>query len=581
MRKNTKRKSKDEIQIVAGFPPEAKKGQLTTIDFEMFDQTDGKLHRPTGRFALISAKLQGDDTVYQLYDEKDLRKLVKVVDKGTWTFHNALYDLRQFKRYAEIKPRFIWDTMLIEQSMTGGLFQNYGLADLTRRWLNKKMEKETREHFTQGRELSPQMLQYAAIDVVNTEAILLQQLAKWEHDSGFAAYKYADEPMIFPLLDLQGFRVDVPGWETMVKEFERKGHEIEDELGFNVYSQAQVIANVKRLAHIQLQNTQKETLMEFIDNPVIAKIIEARMYRKAASTYGMKWLENNVEADGKVYSDYRITGALTGRMSSADPNMQNIPQRKLPEYRARFLASVGHVLGVHDVAQQEPCITAYHSQDKRLIEAIRAGEDLHLAVARAIYEDETLTKADKEKRSHGKAINLGLVYGLSPYGLSSRTGMELDRAESMIQKYFMKYSGVHSYIQTQRQKAFRDGFVTTALGRRSYINPYDRKWENNAINSPIQGGAADFTKIWGRKTWERENDHGLPHTTVAFVHDETVDDTPKKIARERAPLVEEAFQESAEFLYKNIPFRVDREFGNTWAAKAIEAERITLEEGDE
>lgn len=573
-----KKKNTNDINIVAGLPPVAKKGQIVTMDFEMFDQTKDKLHRPNGRFALISAKLQGDPTIYQLYDEKDLPKLARVVKDGEWAWHNAVYDLRQFRRYANIKPRFIWDTMLLEQSMRGGLYQNYGLADLTRRWLNKQMEKETRDHFSEGRELTPEMKRYAAIDVINTEEILLKQIEVYTKEAGFAAYRDADEPMIFPVLDVQGFRVDVEAWEIMVAEFKRKGMELQDELGFNVYSQAQVLAALKKHERLNLRNTEATTLLEFADRPMVAQILEARMYRKAASTYGTKWLEQHVEADGKVYSDYKITGAdMTGRMSSAGPNLQNIPQRKLPVYRERFIASDGSILGIHDVAQQEPCITAYYSQDRRLIQALKDGEDLHLTVAREIYDDPTLTKKDKEKRGHGKSINLGLTYGLTAYGLASRTGLDVEHAEQMIHKYFQRFSGVHSYIQTQRQKAFRDGYVTTALGRRSYINPYDRKWENNAINSPIQGGAADFTKIWARKTWELETKHKLPHTTVAFVHDETVDDTPKEITRKRSPLVEEAFQETAEFLYKNIPFAVDKEFGLTWAAKSIEAERITLD----
>jgi DNA polymerase I-like protein with 3'-5' exonuclease and polymerase domains len=577
-----KKKTKDSFEIIAGLPPVAKKGQLVTLDFEMFDQEDGKLHRPTGRFALISAKLEGDPNVYQLYDEKDLRKLVKVVDKGTWAFHNALYDLRQYRRYAEVKPRFIWDTMLLEQAMRGGLYQNYGLAHLVRRWLGKQMEKETREHFSEGRELSPQMKKYAALDVINTEAVLLKQIEVYTKEAGFAAYRDADEPMIFPILDMQGFRVDAGAWETMVTEFKRRGLEIQDELGFNVKSTPQVIAALKKYEKLNLTSTGKDILAEFADRPMVAKILEARLYRDAASKYGMKWLEENVESDGKVYSDYHITGATTtGRMSSSDPNMQNIPSRKLPVYRERFIASPGHIIGVWDVSQQEPSITAYHSQDKRLLDALRSGESTHLTVAKAIFDNPNLSKkTHKAEYDLGKAINLGLTYGLTEYGLSARTNLTLEEAGSHIRKYFMKFSGVHSYIQTQRQKAFRDGYVTTALGRRSYINPYDRKWENNAINSPIQGGAADFTKVWGRKVWELENAYGLPHTMVAFVHDETVYDTPKQIAKDLKPLIQEAFDCTAAFLYKNIPFAVEFEYGNTWAAKSIEAERISLEDDE-
>jgi DNA polymerase I-like protein with 3'-5' exonuclease and polymerase domains len=574
--------------ILTQLPPEAKKGQLVTLDFEMFNQIQGKLHRPTGNFACISVKLEDDPNVYQLYDEKDLRKLVRVVGKGTWVFHNALYDLRQFRRYATVQPRYIHDTMLMDQSMQGGLYKTFGLADLTRRWLGRSMEKETREHFYTATEMTPEMKTYAAIDVINTEEIALNQIRFYKGDSGLKAYIHADEPMIFPMLDLQGFRVDAEGWEIMVKEFARKGREIEDELDLNVYAYAKVKDRIAKQEKLKLMDTRNETLVEYADRPFIAKIIEARMYRKASGTYGMKWLEENVEADGKVYASYNITGTddqgiSTGRMSCNNPNMQNIPQRKLPEYRERFLASFGHVLEVWDVAQQEPSITAYHSQDKRLIAALKAGESLHLAVAREIYDNPALTKSsNKLEYGHGKAINLGLTYGLTSYGLAKRTKLTLEQAEAMIRKYFSKYNGVHSYIQIQRQKGARDGYVTTALGRRSYLNLYDKKWENNAINAPIQGGAADFTKIWSRKTWEGIRAAGLPQTTVGYIHDETVRDTPKEFVRESGPIVEAAFCEAADFLYKNIPFAVEKEYGRSWAAKSIEAEMVTLdEEGDE
>lgn len=570
---------KNTVNIIAGLPPVAKKGQLATLDMEMFDQT--KLHRPTGSFALLSVKLETDPTVYQIYDEKDVKKVLTRIKHGTFVFHNGLYDLRQLRRYATIEPRFIWDTMLLEQSMRGGLYQHFGLADLTRRWLGKSMDKETREEFYEKRDITPQMKEYAADDVINTEAILLKQIEVYTKEAGYAAYRDADEPMIFPLLDLQGFRVDVAGWEKMVTEFKETGLRIQDELGFNVKSTPQVLEALKKHEKLNLQSTGKEILAEFADRPMVAKILEARLYRDAASKYGMKWLEN-VESDGKVYSDYKITGALTGRMASANPNMQNIPQRKLPEYRERFLASPGHIMGIWDVSQQEPSITAYHSQDRRLLDALRSGESTHLAVAKAIFDNPDLSKkTHKAEYDLGKAINLGLTYGLTEYGLSARTGLTLEEAGVHIRKYFMKFSGVHSYIQTQRQKAFRDGYVTTALGRRSYINPYDRKWENNSINSPIQGGAADFTKIWGRKVWEGTRAADLPQTMVAFVHDETVYDTPKQIAKKMQPIIQDAFDETAEFLYKNIPFTVDFEYGTTWAAKSIESERITLDtEGD-
>jgi DNA polymerase I-like protein with 3'-5' exonuclease and polymerase domains len=567
------------MKILNELPPEVKKGQMVSFDFETFGQKEGKLHRPGGTFACISVCLEGDlNTVYQLYDACDLRKLAQVIGKGYWTCHNALYDLRQFRRHATIRPRPMWDTMLVDQGMLGGYYQTFGLGDLSRRWLGKGMEKETREDFATATEMTPQMKKYAALDAVRTLEIALLQREKYDGDPSFKAYTVADEPMIFPVLDMPGMRVDVGNWQAMVDEFTMSARNLEDELGVNVMSPAQVKESARKLG-IHLMDTSASTLMEFADREFIAKVIEARMYRKAVSTYGTKWLEDNVESDGKVYADYHITGAsTTGRLSCSNPNMQNIPQRKLPKYRQMFIASDGNVIRVSDIAQQEPCILAWHTQDGRLLAAIRNKEDLHLAVAREIYNDPTLTKENKEQRAVGKMINLGTSYGLTEFGLATKLNISQEQAQTFLHSYFRKFSGVFGWIQMQRQTGFRQGYIKTALGRKSWLNPYDSSWENNAINSPIQGGAADFGKIWTRKVWEKSNRAGVPFTLAALVHDESVDDLPRECLKASNRIQQESFDETAEFLYRGVPFSFETEVGRSWACKSIAAEMIDLEE---
>lgn len=565
------------MKLYTELPPEPKKGELVCFDFETFGQTERKLHRPNGTFACISVNLERNpNDVYQIYDSHDLRKLYSVIRAGEWVCHNALYDLRQFLRHVNIVPRYMHDTMIAEQSMYGGLYQNFGLDDLSRRWLGKPMNKDTRVDFVTASEMTPIMKKYAADDVVATLQIAIAQKKTFDGDIGFKAYRVADEPMIFPILEMPGFRVDMDNWTKMVEEFAAKAKEIEAELEINVMSPAQVKKKAASLG-IHLQDTSAVTLVEFHDRPFIQRVIEARMYRKAVSTYGMSWLEENVESDGKVYADYHITGAsTTGRMSCSNPNMQNIPQRKLPQYRKQFLASDGSVIGVLDVKQQEPCILAWHSRDAKLLEAIINKEDLHLAVAREIFDNPKLTKDNKDERGVGKTINLGTSYGLTKFGLAAKLGISEEKADKFLTSYFRKFGGVFSYIQTQRQNGYRRGYVTTALGRRSYLNTYDHSWENNAINSPIQGGAADFTKVWARRAWEKCKRQGIPFTTVAYVHDETVLDIPRDVLKETRSIQNEAFQEAAELLYKGVPFEVEAEFGRSWAAKSIASEAVDI-----
>ena len=564
------------MKIINALPPEVKKGQFISFDFEMFQQELGRLHRPHGTFACISIAVEGLPDVYQLYDHNDLRKVYSLIKKGTWVCHNALYDLRQFKRYVNVSPRFMWDTMLADQSMQGGLYQTFGLDDLVRRWLGRVMPKDEQKNFGKVNEMTPAMKQYAADDAMSTLEVALKQREEYEGHPNFAAYLTADEPMIFPVLDMQGFSVDVDRWLDMVNGFQLRANQLEDELEVNVMSHVQVKAKAKTLG-LNLQNTSATTLAGFLDNKFIQKVIEARMYRKAVSTYGEKWL-NNVESDGKVYADYHITGAsMTGRLSCSNPNMQNIPQRKLPQYRDMFIASKGSVIAVEDIAQQEPCITAYETKDQNLIQAIINKEDLHLSVARNIFDNPKLTKKNKEERSIGKAINLGTSYGLTAYGLSSRLDMPLETAEKFISQYFRKYRGVFSWIQSQRQAGYARGYVQTALGRRSFLNTYNNGWENNAINSPIQGGAADFSKVWVNKLWKYSNEAGIPFTLCGMVHDEVVRDIPKKILKESKEVQARAFQDTAEQLYPGIPFTLESEYGTSWSAKNLSTVEVPSE----
>jgi DNA polymerase I-like protein with 3'-5' exonuclease and polymerase domains len=476
------------------------------------------------------------------------------------------------RRFARIDPRFIWDTMLVDQAMFGGLYTHFSLSALSRRWLGVVMDKETRDEFEGGTVMTKEMKQYAALDVVNTLKIAKLQKEKFESDHAFRAYTEIDEPAIFPILDMSGFRVDVPGWEVMVDEFTERASKIQSEIGINVMSAAQVKNKAKEFGYV-LQSTGADILKDF-DHPFFRKVEEARMYRKASSTYGRKWLEA-VEEDEMVYSSYKITGAKTGRMSSADPNLQNIPARKLPTYRSRFIASEGNVIMVSDVSQQEPRILAYESQDEVLIQAIKDKEDLHLTVAKSIFGEFDKSNSDYDnKRAVGKAINLGTSYGLTEFGLAEKLKVAKEQAAQFLKQYFTRFRGVFSWISTMRMKARSQGYVTTAIGRKIYINPHTGYHaDNNAINSPIQGGAADFTKMWVRKIWELSRKYKLNYPVVAIVHDEIVCDVPKKLRKRfETDVLMKAFDETAKTLYKGIPFAAETVSGPNWGVKQFHDE---------
>ena len=562
------------MNIIEGIPAAVPDECVVALDTEFFGQTKGSLHRPHGTFACLSACFDGKN-VFQIYKETEIPVMLKAFDKHTWVFHNALYDIRQMMRYARIKPRFIWDTMLVEQAMFGGYYQNFALDDLVRRYLNRTMNKDVREDFSSNQTMTKKMREYAARDAMDTWHVALKQSA-FSDDLSFGAYENIDSKMIFPILDMPGMMVDVERWKVMVASFQKKGLEVEGRLGINVSSPLQVLKEAEK-HKIFLDNTRAETLKEYKTYPFIAGVLEARMYKKAYSTYGTKWLNNFVEEDGKVYSNYHITGTETGRMSASNPNMQQIPARNLPEYRQCFIASPGNVLLVADVVQQEPCILAYESQDMELIRAIKQGEDLHLAVARAIFNDPKMKKEDP-RRAIGKTINLGTAYGLSEFGLAVRLGITEQEAARFLQQYFSRFKDVFLWISNKRITAYRDGYVKTVSGRKIHINPYSNQWRNNAINAPIQGGAADFTKLWVYQMWEMIKKAKLPFTLVAIVHDEVVLDVSADLLKKTKEIMQKSFDDTAKKLFPGIPFRMEMEQGRSWACKQLSSEIVEVDD---
>ena len=479
--------------------------------------------------------------------------------------HNAMYDLVQLRRYGTVLPRFIWDTMLVDRAVHSGLYDAYALDDLARRYLGEYMDKTEQKGFQNATEMSPKAKTYAANDAMKTLRIALLQ--RNQPASMLQVYTGVDAPFIFPALDFQPVRVDVDAWKKLNLAHQAEADRLQGELGINVQSPVQVKTKAASLG-IVLPDTAATTLAAWKGTPFIDAVLEARRYRMAVSTYGQKWLENYVEPDGLVYSSWKITGAETGRPSSSNPNMQNIPSRAMPIYRTLFM-SKHYKMIVADVSQQEPRILAHFSRDPELMKAFNNGEDLHLYVAKAIFNNPNLTKEKNHKeRDIGKVINLATSYGMAAKGLSRKLGNTREDAEAILSKYFMRFRGVFSWIAMQRRSAYRDGYVSTAGGRRVYINPYNNSWENNAINAPIQGSAADFTKTWIRNIWELSNERGVPYSVMAMVHDEVLLDPEKKDLEATLKIEADAFEMTALSMFPTVPFKQDVETGRRWSCKS-------------
>jgi len=552
------------INIIEGIPIRVQEGTTVTLDIEMFGQDKDRLHRPHGTFACMSIKVGGIDEVYQIYDVADIPKVFKAVKEGTWILQNALYDLRQLRAIDTSRflytDRDIWDTMLVEQNLFGGYYRGVSLADLARRYLDILVDKSERNEFETATSMTDAMKQYAADDVILTEKVYHKQR---ELGRDMSNYWKCDAPMIWVVLDMLPVKVDVELWKEVIEGFALKAKELETGLGFNVKSVPQVLKALEAQG-IRVKSTGKDVLESHRKNDVVAGILETRKYRTACSNYGLNWLDNSVEDGDLIHANWNITGASTGRMSCTKPPLQTVPRKDFPIYREFFIPQ-HDILLAPDVSQQEPRILGYLSQDKNLLAALSSGESVHVYVARMIYDDPTIVKDGTDIRyAVGKAINLAIGYGLSAVGLAEQTGLSEDEAQKIIDKYFLRFPNVKYYMQKYRNMAYRDHYVTTVAGRRMYVNPYDFKSENNAINSPIQGGAADFTKVWAITVRQLCKQEEIPFSLCMAIHDELVFDAQNQYKEQTIRIIGEAMV-IAGLLYPGIPFTSDMNEGRDWS----------------
>jgi DNA polymerase-1 len=309
---------------------------------------------------------------------------------------------------------------------------------------------------------------------------------------------------------------------------------------------------------------------------VVDMILEHRELSKIKSTY-VDALQAALNSEtGCVHTSYSQIGAVTGRLSSSNPNLQNIPIRTEEGRRIRngFVAGKDNVLLSVDYSQIELRIVAHMAEDEAMLAAFRAGEDIHATTAAAIYGI-SLDAVTKSQRRHAKAINFGLIYGMSPFGLTRTTELTLAEAEDFVKAYFKQFPGVKRYLDGIRRLAAQQGYVETLLGRRRYFPALQSKQnvqiknreEREAINAPIQGTAADIMKIAMLNIPPALKAAGLKGKMLLQVHDELVLECPEKELEETARVVKETM---ANAFPMSIPLLTEARYGKNWGEmKAI------------
>ena len=318
-------------------------------------------------------------------------------------------------------------------------------------------------------------------------------------------------------------------------------------------------------------STNEEVLQELsLDYPLPARILEYRGLAKLKSTYTDK-LPRMINAQtGRVHTSYHQAVTATGRLSSTDPNLQNIPIRNEQGRRIReaFTAEPDHTILAVDYSQIELRIMAHLSGDKALLEAFRDGKDIHAATAAEVM-GVSLDEVTSEQRRRAKAINFGLIYGMSAFGLSRQLGIGRHEAQTYMDTYFERYPGVRAYMDSTREQAAEKGYVETIFGRRLYLpeiksrNGMRRKGaERAAINAPMQGTAADIIKraMILVDQWIQTN-AAEDARLVMQVHDELVLEV-KTSSMSKVESQVRKLMESAASL--DVPLIAEAGFGDNW-----------------
>ncbi len=360
--------------------------------------------------------------------------------------------------------------------------------------------------------------------------------------------------------------------ETQVKEvYRHAGRE------FNIGSNPQlvdVLFNELKLPVIKKGKTGPSADQEVLEklseeHPLPGAIIEYRSLSKLKSTY-LDTLPTLVAADGRIHTTYHQAATATGRLSSTDPNLQNIPVRTElgREIRRAFVAAEGHQLVSADYSQVELRLLAHIADDAVLIEAFRHDEDIHTRTAAEVFGVPS-DKVDREQRRVAKMVNFGIAYGLSPHGLAARLGIAQDVARDIIERYFIRYAGIKRYLEETVTVARKTGYVETLYGRRRYMADLNSKnrgvaqaAERAAINMPIQGTAADLIKKAMLAVDAALTAQKLRTRMLLQVHDELLFEAPDAEVEQVKALAKQAMSSVAEL---KVPLKVDVGAGRSWA----------------
>ena len=505
---------------------------------------------------------------------------------------NLKYDMSVLAQHGITLRGIAFDTML-ESYVLDSVASRHDMDSLALNYLNEETIKfadvagKGAAQITFNQVPLEQAAPYAAEDADIT--LRLHQVL-WPKVAGEAALKKVFEEIELPLvpvlsrIERTGALVDDTLLFQQSQELSERLAELETQ-AWDLAGQQFNLASPKQLGEILFEklqipvlkktakgapSTKEEVLQELaLDYPLPKVLLEHRGLAKLKSTYTDKLPTMINPVTGRIHTSYHQAGTATGRLSSSDPNLQNIPVRTAEGRRVRqaFIAAPGSKLVAADYSQIELRIMAHLSQDPSLLAAFSAGQDIHRATAAEVFGVETDAVTSDQRRS-AKAINFGLIYGMSAFGLARQLGIGRKQAAEYIELYFTRYPGVQNYMNNIRYSAAEKGYVETFFGRRLYLPEINSRngmrrqaAERTAINAPMQGTAADIIKLAMISVQSWLESSALNSKIIMQVHDELVLEVPESELDVIKQGLCERMENAAELL---VPLVVDVGVGNNW-----------------
>lgn len=520
------------------------------------------------------------EALKQVLEEETIKKIS----------HDMKQELLHFYPYGIHIKNLNFDTMIGEYLIDPAK-SNYSLKELALQYFGEDLMDEE-DLFGKGKnklgvkEVAEEKLQTYLCQQVRAIIRLTDLIKEKIEELQLKALYYEVElPLteVLASMEYKGIKVDKHMLEELEIEFREKIDELTKEIyrlagdTFNINSPKQlgeILFDKLQLPPIKKTKTGYSTNVEVLEklydqHEIIPKILEYRQMTKIKTTYidGLLSIINPVTK--RIHSKFNQTVTTTGRISSTEPNLQNIPIKLEMgrQLRKVFRAEENYIFIDADYSQIELRVLAHISEDKNLLEAFLDDQDIHTRTASEIF-NVPMEEVTTSMRASAKAVNFGIVYGISDFGLSENLNISRYKAKQYIDSYLEKYASVKKYMEDTIETAKKMGYVVTLLNRRRYLSEISSRnfnirsfGERVAMNTPIQGSAADIIKIAMVKVYRRLKEEGYAAQLILQVHDELIVESPEHEAQRVADIVKESMEEAMKL---KVPLKVDLALGTTW-----------------